>query len=239
LQDGGTLPADGRYGYTVTLTARFNTTHVTRDYSGHVELVNRSSSTHAFGRGWQLAGLDRLELLTGGVLLVTSTGQALWFADDGAGGYHKAEGDATFSTLVKNGDNTFTVTDKHGIKANFGTTGLLTSRVDRHSNIVSYSYTSGLLTQITDPFSRNTAFSYTSGRLTGVTDFASRSATLAYDGSGRLTSVTRPDPDGAGSQAAPVFSFGYDSTTHQLTGPAHRRHGQQPHRGRSLRQRHR
>jgi YD repeat-containing protein len=52
--------------------------------------------------------------------------------------------------------------------------------------------------------------------LTSISDFASRSATLAYDGSGRLTSITQPDPDGAGPQSAPVTSFEYDATTHRL-----------------------
>ena len=112
LQDSGTLPTDGRYAHTVTLAARFGANNVTRDYTGHTDVVNRSSSTHAFGRGWQLAGLDKLAIGTGGVLLVQSSGHALWFADDGAGGYQKAEGDPSFSTLVKNGDNTYTLTTR-------------------------------------------------------------------------------------------------------------------------------
>src|SRR5262245_21768104 len=129
----------------------------------------------------------------------------------------KAAGDESFSTLVKNGDNTYTLTDKHGIKENFGTTGLLTSRVDRSSNTITYSYTTGLLTQISDWYSRNTTLTYTSGHLTGVTDWASRSATLGYDGSNRLTSITRPDPDGGGALSAPVWSFSYNTTTNLLT----------------------
>lgn len=44
------------------------------------------------------------------------SGDALWFASDGAGGYLKAPGDTSFSTLVKNGNNTFTLTSKYGIQ---------------------------------------------------------------------------------------------------------------------------
>jgi YD repeat-containing protein len=217
LQADATSLATGRYAYTVRLTARFGSTYVDRDYSGFAEVVNRGQSTHEFGRGWQLAGLDKLVSATGGMLLVRSTGDALWFADNGSGGYQRAAGDESFSTLVQNGDGSFTLTDKHGYKQSFSSGGLLTSRVDRNSNTISYSYTGGQLTQITDPFGRNTTFTYTSGQLTSVTDFASRTATLAYDGSSRLTSVTQPDPDGAGSQTSPVTSFSYNATSHLLT----------------------
>jgi hypothetical protein len=71
-------------------------------------VVNRSSSSHPFGRGWQLAGLDRL-VIDGGALLVLSSGEALWFAEDGCGGFLPAEGDPSFSTLVENLDGSFTL----------------------------------------------------------------------------------------------------------------------------------
>ena len=118
---------------------------------------------------------------------------------------------------MKNGNQTYTLSDTHGNQTNFSSGGLLDLPVDANSNTISYSYTSGLLTQITDPFGRNTTFTYTSGRLTSVTDFAGRTATLAYDGSGRLTSVTQPDPDGGGSRTAPVTTFSYDATSHRLS----------------------
>jgi hypothetical protein len=38
-------------------------------------------------------------------LWVGSDGSALWFAEDGSGGFDPAEGDLTFSTLVKNAGN--------------------------------------------------------------------------------------------------------------------------------------
>lgn len=217
LQADATSLATGRYPYTVTLTARFNTTEITRDYTGYALVVNRGSSTYEFGRGWQLAGLDKLVSATGGMMLVRSTGEALWFADSGSGGYLRADGDSTFSSLVRNADSTYTLTTKHGDKTNFSSAGLLTSLVDRNNNTTSFTYASGLLSQITDPFNRNTTLSYTNGRLTSVTDFASRTATLAFDGTGRLASITQSDPDGSGPLTSPVWSFAYDATIHQLT----------------------
>ena len=140
-------------------------------FTGSTNVVNRNSSTAPFGRGWQLAGLDQLVSQTGGMLFVRSDGTTLWFADNGSGGYLHAEGDDTYSTLVKNANLTYTLTDTHGNQTNFSSAGLLTSRVDANGNTTSYTYTSGLLTQITDPFGRNTTFTYTSGRLTSVTRF--------------------------------------------------------------------
>jgi YD repeat-containing protein len=227
LTDGQTLrfalPADasalatGRYSWQLAVTTTYGGTPTIHTFTGSTNVVNRNGATAPFGRGWQLAGLDQLAAQTGGVLLVKSDGTTLWFADNGSGGYLPAEGDTTYATLVKNGDQSYTLSDTHGNDTNFSSTGLLTSRVDANGNTTSYTYTSGLLTQITDPFSRTTTLSYTSNRLTGVSDYASRSATLAYDGSGRLTSITQPDPDGAGAQSAPVTTFGYDATTHELT----------------------
>jgi YD repeat-containing protein len=42
-----------------------------------------------------------------------------------------------------------------------------------------------------------------------VTDSAGRTGALGYDANGRLTSITQPDPDGAGPLSAPVTAFGY------------------------------
>ena len=70
---------------------------------------------------------------------------------------------------------------------------------------------------MTDPYNRATTLAYTSGQLTSITDPAARTATVTYDANGQLSSITQPDPDGAGSLAAPVTSFTYDGTTHRLT----------------------
>jgi RHS repeat-associated protein len=44
-----------------------------------------------------------------------------------------------------------------------------------------------------------------------VTDALGRVLSYAYDGLGRTTTVTQPDPDGSGLLAAPVTSYGYDN----------------------------
>jgi len=213
LQADGTSLATGRYEYEVELTAN----EVGQVYEGSQHVVNRGASTHPFGRGWQLAGLESLVIESEGVLWVRDDGAALWFAEDGSGGYEAAEGDVAFASLVE-ASGAYTLTDKHGNESHFDSTGKLTSREDRNGNTITYTYSSGLLVQITDAFERDTTFTYTGGRLTAVTDFAGRTATLTYDTTnGRLTKITQPDPDGAGALAAPETEFTYDSSSHRLT----------------------
>ena len=216
LQHDATSLSSGHYDYSVEVTSDIMSVLTDHTYSGTYDVVNRGSSTHPFGRGWQLAGLDELVVDADGVVWIQSDGDALWFDDNGSG-FDAVVGDVTFSSLVENVDDTYTLTDKHGIEAHFDSSGRLTSREDRNGNTITYTWTNGLLTKITDTVDRDTTFTYTSGQLTSISDFASRSATLTYDASGRLTKITQPDPDGAGAKAAPETEFAYDATSHQLT----------------------
>lgn len=221
LQVDATSLSTGYYDYTVTLTANYTGSTQTSTFTGSQAIINRTSSE--FGGGWWLNGLDRLVTSSAGALLVKGSGDTLWFASNGSGGYLHAVGDTSFGTLVKNGDNTFTLTSIHGAVQNFSTIGLLTSNVDTNGNTYTFAYTdadgdsvSDELSTITDPFSRTTTLSYTSGKVTSVQDTAGRTTTLGYT-SGKLTSATQPDPDGAGSLASPVWGMTYDSTTGQLS----------------------
>ena len=214
LQVDASSLSTGMYDWTVQLTANFTGSSASRSYTGKQAIVNRNSSE--FGRNWWLDGLDSIVASGSNALLVRGNGETLWFAGDGAGGYLKAEGDLSYSTLVKNGDNTYALTDWHGNKQNFGTDGKLTSIVDHNDVTTSFTYSSGKLSEISDHFSRDITFSYTSGMLTGVTDFASRTVDLSHT-SGKLMSVSQEDPDGGGSLTAPVWEYTYDGSTSLLT----------------------
>ncbi len=116
-----------------------------------------------------------------------------------------------YDTLVRNGNGTYTLTEKDQTKLNFTSNGRLDSVVDRNGNATTTTYNgSGNLTLITDSAGRSFSLAYNgSGRLTSITDPINRVWTYAYDGSGRLQSVTNP--------LNGVTTYGYDGANHLLT----------------------
>ena len=72
----------GVYPYTLQVTTIYGATRNTSTVSGKLIVVNRNSS--AFGAGWSLAGLERLELL--------ADGSKLWVGGDGSVRQYTAAG---------------------------------------------------------------------------------------------------------------------------------------------------
>ena len=101
---------------------------------------------------------------------------------------------ATYRTLVRNTDRTYTLTERDGTKWMFLSVGKLASIADRYGNTTSLTYDGlGQLSTVSDPAGRGSlTFGYTSGKLTSVTDWLSpaRTVTYQYDASGRLWKVT-------------------------------------------------
>lgn len=213
--DGTSLPT-GIYDYTIEVATTVNGIALTQSFSGKQAIVNRSASE--FGFGWGLDGLDRLFDSTSGALIVRGNGDSLWFPKSGTS-YQHALGDISYSTLVKNGNGTFTLTSKTGIVSGFSSLGLLTSRLDSNNNTIAYTYadrnSDGIaaeLISITDPFGRITNFNYTSGKVTSIAHFSGRTTSLSYSGS-NLSGYTLTDPDGPGPLTSPAITFGYDTST--------------------------
>jgi RHS repeat-associated protein len=115
-------------------------------------------------------------------------------------------------TLVRNGDDTYTATDKSNTQWLFDSTGRLTSIRDRFGNTSTLSYDgSSRLSTVSDPAGRGVlTLSYTNGLVTSITDWRSpaRSANYGYDASGRLETVT--DREGK------TTTYGYDGTSARL-----------------------
>ncbi len=110
--------ATGHYDWSMDVTTVYGSSTV-HTFTGSQDMVNRNSSSAPFGRGWQLSGLDALAIQGNGALLVHGDGTTLWFASDGAGGFLHAEGDGTYSTLVQNANQTYTLSDTHGNQTNY------------------------------------------------------------------------------------------------------------------------
>jgi RHS repeat-associated protein len=103
---------------------------------------------------------------------------------------------ADFSTLVKNADNTFTITEKDGLTRNFDTNGLATSIVDRNGNSLIFNYTNGKLLTVNDPNGRTVSFAYDGNdKLSTITDPGSNVYTFTYN-SGNLTGVNNANTGG-------------------------------------------
>ncbi len=213
LQADGSSLVTGMYDYSVSVGTKYGTTWTYQTFSGKQAIVNRSTSE--YGNGWWLDGLSTIKDSSAGALLVRGNGDTLWFPKSGSTYLHAA-GDTDYGTLVKNGNNTFTLTEKNGFKHNFSTTGLLTSLVDTNNNTTSFAYAdrdsdsvADELISVTDPFGRVSNLNYTSSKVSSVAHFSGRTTTLSIT-SGKLNSITLTDPDGAGALASPVTSFAYD-----------------------------
>jgi RHS repeat-associated protein len=128
-------------------------------------------------------------------------------AGSGGGEFTSPPGD--FSTLMKNGDGTFTRTLKNDTRIEFDATGLQTAIIDRNGNTTSYDYDGqGRLITITDPKGLVTTLFYTGDHLSKVTDPAMRDTLFTVDANGDLTSITDPDLS--------VRQFTYDAR-HRVT----------------------
>lgn len=114
----------------------------------------------------------------GTMVLQEGSGQRLYILSGSV--YMPQANDA--SSLVKNSDGTFTLSERDGLIQNFEQSGRIVSRIDRNGATMT--------------------FSYSNGHLSGVTDSAGRTATFSYDENSLLTSIT--DPKGN------VYAFGYE-----------------------------
>lgn len=138
----------------------------------------------------------------------------------GANGTFRA-GTGYFETLVRNPDNSFTLTYKdktvHRFEQVPGTPFLVAGPVwrlvritDRNNNITTLTYAAGKLTTITDTYGRSLTLAYNAqNKLNRVTDPLGRVTTFAYDATGRrLSQIT--DPLGK------KVTYAYN-TRHQIT----------------------
>ncbi|MDA1229162.1 MAG: hypothetical protein O2856_00180 [Planctomycetota bacterium] len=183
--------ATGTYAWSMSLKAKYSDgSSSTRAYNGKTSIVNWNSNPE--GDSWNIADMDRLVSVTGGMLWVQGNGTTALFS--GSGSFTSPAGPYAFSTLVLNGGGTYTLTNEFGNKINFSSSGNVTSRVDAAGNSTAYAYVDADsdgqtddLSTVTDPWGRITTFAYSGGLLATVTDHASRVTTIGHDGQGRIT----------------------------------------------------
>jgi RHS repeat-associated protein len=170
---------------------------------------NRASVNGPLGYGWSFSYGISLSLDGSGNATVSqSTGAKTVFNWNSTTSTFSAA-PRTIATLVKNGDGTFTLTQKDQSRLNFDANGHLTSEVDPDGYSTTLAYNgSGQLSTITDPAGRALTVTFTGANITKIADPAGRSVSYGYDGSGNLTTVT--DLGGG------ITSYSYDAS-HELT----------------------
>lgn len=151
------------------------------------------STEGALRGGWVHNYEANMTALTSGDAMVQyPDGNQITFTNNG-GTLQAPKG--IYDSLVKNGDNTYTLTTRAQIKYNFSLTGKLTSIVDRNNNTTTVSYDmNGRLSTVTSPGTpnpRQLTFTPDSfGRISQVTDSLTRTVGFQYDGDGNLWKVT-------------------------------------------------
>ncbi|MBS3902641.1 MAG: DNRLRE domain-containing protein [Dethiobacter sp.] len=170
---------------------------------------SRAAEDGPLGFGWTANVFARIkDAGYAPITLVDEDGTQHIFSRNTDGSFSAPNG--VFLTLVKNADNTYTVTRIDGTVTRFNAAGQITGTTDTNNNTTSFSYTSGRLTSISDASSRITTLTYNaSNRLWKITDHANRVTTFEYDANGRLTAVTNP-----GSQ---VTRYAYDTARNLLS----------------------
>lgn len=167
--------------------------------------------TGPVGIGWThnyAMQLLRPDETTEDIVLIGPEGRADRFTFN-SGNYTAPAG--IYLSLVKNANNTYTVTQKNQTAWSFDETGKLLRITDRFGNQSTLGYDSnGNLVSISDPAGRGslTIVNDGSGKITSIKDWTNREVKYGYDSSGRLSTVT--DREGK------VTSYGYDGSTQRI-----------------------
>ena len=117
-------------------------------------------------------------------------------------------------TLVKNGDNTYTLTKTNQTKYHFTTSLFCDTITLPNGNALAIGHNaSNYVTTITDPTGRVLTLAYNaSNRISTVTDPLSRQWTLAYNTAGDLTSVSEPVLGGTTYSTAFTYNASHNIT---------------------------
>jgi YD repeat-containing protein len=162
------IPSTGLYSWQMYVRSNFSSGgSIDRLITGSSFMVVNGSSD-PYGIGWSMAGVDQLYPASGGVWWVYGTGGTRFFASAGNGQFTSPPTDA--GTLVQNADGSFTYTGQDTSKKNFNSSGIQTSIVDPHGQVVTYTYSRGLLATVTAPDGGVTNLKYSNGRLALITE---------------------------------------------------------------------
>ncbi|SPF51665.1 YD repeat protein (fragment) [Syntrophobacter sp. SbD1] len=149
-------------------------------------------SSGPLGIGWTHDfNISIITNLDGSLTLRRGDGDRVWFSPSGSVYYPDPKSGDT-SSIVKNGDGSYTRATKFGKVYNFNSLGNLTCITDRNGNKTTLTYTGNSLTGITDSTGRTTGLSVSGGKIVSVTDFSGKTSTITYSPAGLISSIADP-----------------------------------------------
>jgi RHS repeat-associated protein len=161
------------------------------------------------GPGWTDSYSASMAVQPNGDALVRNEhGQQLYYTKQTDGSFVGPQGTLASLTAISGG---YQLLNNDQTKLTFDSNGRLTSIKDRNNEGVTLAYNGANLQSVTDSVNRVVTFTPNAdGTLQKLTLPDGRHVDYGYT-SGRLTSVTLPDPDGAGPLTSPVWTYGYDA----------------------------
>jgi len=203
----------GVYNLLVTVTAVYpGGISQVHSYTKSLAIVNETHSPIA--RGWTLAEMARLYILTSGYLITTGAGDAMFFPSLGV----QAQ---DFSTLTYDTNtHLYTRTDVNGSRLVFNSAGFMTGAWDRRGLGTTMTYDAqNRLQYVYDPMFKNTTVSrylllqYGSNGLSSIQDHAgpggTRTTLVTVGTDSNLTAIKDPDSIGV--------SYTYDTNKRLIT----------------------
>ena len=161
------------------------------------------------GPGWTDSYSASIAVQPNGDALVRNEhGQQLYYTKQTDGSFVGPQGSLATLSAISGG---YQLLNNDQTKLTFDSTGRLTAIKDRNNQGVTLAYNGANLQSVTDSVNRVVTFTPNAdGTLQKVTLPDGRHVDYGYT-NGRLTSVTLPDPDGAGPLTSPVWQYGYDA----------------------------
>ncbi|MCO5297810.1 MAG: hypothetical protein M9921_13240 [Fimbriimonadaceae bacterium] len=182
-------------------------------------LYNNSQSSYVdeLGHHWTWTYDIYINNLTGNPIVHWGDGLCIAFTkhvDGGTTTYIAPAG--TYDDLVKNGNDTWTLTKKDGTVYSFNDEGFCGQIEDRNGNAITLSLdANNYVTTITDPTGRQIDLDYDgSHRITSITDPLDRVWEFSYNGSNELTEIEWPDLDSVAYSDTFTYGTGHVIASH-------------------------
>ena len=185
---------------TVNITGNYARTYTDMSYTApgfNVEISRTYNSKdnrttgNIISTGWTFGFQGKIDIEGNNAVVRLPKGSGNTFQINTDGTYTALD---SRSTLVKNADNSYTLTTKDQYTYGFNSSGYLTWMRDRNGNTITITLNaSNQPTQITDQAGKVTTITYSSNRISTITDPAGRVVTYSYNASNQLYRVIDPN----------------------------------------------